>query len=113
MLYQQHMHLRIDAEMMPNPEQEEVDHDAVISVVEFQEKAFKKAETKAQKQERKCTIGSISKVSFLKDRKFFWRIQPRSSTKEKSLMPGLDPTRSTDCHLGKGIYELVNEKGKI
>ena len=36
-----------------NPEQEEVDHDAVISVVEFQEKAFKKAETKAQKQERR------------------------------------------------------------
>ena len=93
MLYQQHMHLRIDAEMMPNPEQEEVDHDAVISVVESQEKSFKKAETKAQKQERKCTTGSVSEASFLKDQtEFFWRIQPRSSTKEKSLMPGLDPT---------------------
>ena len=33
MLYQQHMRLPIDAEVMSNPEQEEVDHQAVISIL--------------------------------------------------------------------------------
>ena len=34
MLYQQHIRLPIDdAEVMPNPEQEEVDHQAVISIL--------------------------------------------------------------------------------
>ena len=51
------MRLPIDAEMMPNFEQEEeVDHDAVINVLlESREKAFKKAETNisnAQKQQK-------------------------------------------------------------
>ena len=41
-LYQQHMRLPIDAEVMSNPEQEkEVDHQAVISVLlESRDKAF-------------------------------------------------------------------------
>ena len=57
MVYQQHMCLLIDAEMIPNPPHDKkVDHQVVIIInLESREKAFKKEKTnvlKAQKQQK-------------------------------------------------------------
>ena len=118
MLYQQHMRLPIDAEVMSNPEQEEeVDHQAVISVLlESREKAFKKAETnisKAQKQQKETY-----------DRKHLQSELPEGSevllenTAQKQRKGGklddawLGPYK-IHRQLGKGIYELANEKGMV
>ena len=114
MLYQQHMRLPIDAEMMPNPRQEE-DQGLISVLLDSRERAFKKAETnisKAQKQQKETY-----------DRKHL-QSDPEGSevllenTAQKQCKGGkLDDAwlgpYTIHRHLGKGIYELENEKGKI
>ena len=118
MLYQQCMCLPIDVEIMPTSEHgEEVDQDTVVkNLLESRQKAFKKAETnisKAQKQPKDTY-----------DRKHLQDEIPEGSevlvenTAQKQCKGGkledlwLGPY-TIHRHLGKGIYELANDKGKI
>lgn len=118
MLYQQHMRLPIDAEMLVTPEQDdEVDHEEVVSrLLQSREKAFKKAEANIAKaqQHQKETY----------DRKHLQSELPEGSevlvenTAQKQRKGGklddlwLGPY-TVHRHMGKGIYQLANGQGKI
>ena len=118
MLYQKHMRLPIDAEMMPNSEQEEeIYHDAVIRILlDSREKAFKKAETniaKAQKQQketydRKHLQSELAEGSEVLLENTAQKLRKGGKLDDAWLGPYM-----IHRHMGKGIYQLVNEKGKI
>ena len=90
MLYQQHMRLPIDAEVLPKvdvdlqglcDEDQKQTNEAIEALLQLWQKPFKKAEVNiaaAQKQRKETYESSISRVSYQKAVKCCWRTKLRS-----------------------------------